>query len=303
MTHADASGNTSHPYQVMLRLVGRQPGITRAKCALALEALDDSTAELDRIVALADLAEHEIRRRIGVTAANWDNAKKILPSFAEQLGDVVRVGHSYYLAEAPGTGHISARPRAANGESPRPSRPQRARVPSTAREVTAETIAVAGIQERSDEVTVPRVVDEEAIAAAINARLIRLRRHNLLVRELAARFSAAGARLYDDPMMDLLALFDDVGVLVEIKTLNATPLDERERVRDALGQLLYYEVFVTPATVGQVRKVACFESRITEAHREWLNRSGIAVVWKEDGSFAGDDLAGDYLGRFIEELA
>src|SRR2546421_6869908 len=40
--HFGGDQTASHPYQVLLRLVARRPGITRARCALALEARDDS---------------------------------------------------------------------------------------------------------------------------------------------------------------------------------------------------------------------------------------------------------------------
>ena len=103
MTHDGGDGKSSHPYQVLVGLVARRPGITRAKCALALEAKDDTPGELDRIVDLSKLSEDEICGKIDVTISNWNNAKKVLPKFAEQLGDVVRSGRqSYTLADAPG---------------------------------------------------------------------------------------------------------------------------------------------------------------------------------------------------------
>ena len=67
MAHVGGYGAASHPYQVLLRLIARRPGITRAKCALALEARDDSEAELNRVVELSDLPEQEIIEKIGVT--------------------------------------------------------------------------------------------------------------------------------------------------------------------------------------------------------------------------------------------
>jgi hypothetical protein len=116
MSHDGGDREESHPYQVLLHLVGRKPGITRAKCALALEAKNDSIDELERIVRLADLPEEEILRQIRearatqtagrATQANWDNAKKVLPSLAEQLGDVVVTmrgrERTYRLAAGPG---------------------------------------------------------------------------------------------------------------------------------------------------------------------------------------------------------
>lgn len=304
-THTDAHGNASHPYQVLLRLVGRKPGITRAKCALALEARDDSRDELDRIANLADLTEDEIRERIGATKSNWDNAKKILPGFAEQLGDVLRRGESFFLADTPGAGEPRGREEVRDGVSAEVSRGQRrhVRVPRASREVSAATIGRAGTEGTFDEVEIPRDVDREALAAAIALRRDRLRRHNLLVKELASRFEPTHARLYEDPM-DILALLGDVGALVEVKTLDGTEEDERERVRDALGQLLYYEAFVTIEAVGdaELLKVACFEGPISDAHRGWLNRSGIGVIWRDNTRFVGDQLAREYLGAYIEEL-
>jgi hypothetical protein len=292
-------GRISHPYQVLLRLVGRKPGITPAKCALALEAHDDSPEELDRIVALVDLPEDEIRTRIGVSKPTWDNAKKVLPKFAEQLGDVIRQGNSYTLADAPGRADAgpaqSAAPIAAGGNQ------RTVRVPRTARRVTPETIGQAGIADRSDEVQIPPDLDPQAAAEAIAVRLDRLRRHNFLLRDLARHLYRAGAEITEQ-QYDMLALVPEHGYLVEVKTLDGTDADEREQVQRAAAQLLYYEAFVTPPVVGNtaVSKIACFEQPITGAHRQWLNHLGIAAIWKNGDSFSGDDAAEDFLRRYIE---
>jgi len=310
--HGGGEPEASHPYQVLLRLVARKPGITRAKCALALEARNDSPEELDRIARLADLPEEQILRRIGVTEANWDNAKKVLPSLAEQLGDVIvtrrRRERTYRLADAPG--RADAGPAAARAAVP-PARPARGvavavpRAPRTSRQVTPEAIGRAGTLEQFDEEppTSP-APDPAAIAAANRRRLDRLRRHNLVVQGLAARLAAAGAQLHEDPF-DILALIGAVGILVEVKTLDGTEEDERERVRDALAQLLYYEPFAAAPVVGQaaIHKIACFERPISADHRVWLNASGIGVIWSlENGRFAGDALGARVLGGYLEEL-
>jgi hypothetical protein len=274
-------------------LVAQRSGIVRARCALALEAINDSPEELDRIVALADLPEEEIRRRINVSKSNWDNAKKILPSWAEQLRDVIKIGGGYVLADAPGRGNdLPAAPARQDN---------RVRAPRTSREVTPDTIGRAGTDDDFDEVTTPPAANPQAVLDGINARRNRLRRHNLILQNLAARFN--GLRLNEDPF-DLLALEDETGFLIEVKTLDGTVADERDRVRDALSQLLYYEAFVTTPLAGQaqVHKVACFESPITDAHREWLNRSGIAVIWQVDDGYRGDELARGIIGNYIEEL-
>jgi hypothetical protein len=285
----EGGGQTSHPYQVLLRLVEQKPGITRAKCALALEARNDSPEELARIVALADLPEEEIPDQIGATQSNWDNAKKVLPAFAEQLGDVVRQGEGLYPAGAMGRVDEDT----AGGTAGRTG----GRAARAWRDVTPETIATAGTADRHDEIIIPPEPDPEAAEQAIRLMRDRLRRHNLLVKELAGRFR--GARLAES-LFDLLVQIDEVNILVEVKTLDGTEADERDRVRDALGQLLYYEAFA----VGGIRvsKVACLEQPISAAHREWLNSKDVAVIWKSEDGFAGDALAADILGDYIEEL-
>jgi hypothetical protein len=300
LTKSERGGPPSHPYQVMLGLVAQKPGIMRAKCALALEAEDDSPEELSRIVALADLPENEIIQRIRITKRTWDNAKKVLPSFAEQLHDVVKIKGAFWLADAPGRDDAGL----ADGAAPRAGKGPRVagvRTPRSSREVTPETIGQAGTAEQSDEVEIAPEVDAAAAAQAIKLRLARLKRHNLIVKELAGRLG--GAQLYEEPF-DILALIEGVGLLIEVKTLDGSVGDERDRVRDALAQLLYYEVFVTTPVAGEaaIRKVACFEGSITAAHRDFLNEHDIAVIWKTNGGFAGDELAASFLGDYLKEL-
>jgi len=296
ITHQGDDDSASHPYQVLLRLVARKPGITRAKSALALEAKDDSQAELNRIAGMTDLAETEIIRRLRITKSNWDNAKKVLPKFAEQLGDVIRDGDSFTIADAPGR---------ADAGPPRARRSATAvRAPRTARQVTPQTIGKAGTAEDFDEFAAGHEIDPANAAEGIRQRRNRLRRHNLLVRKLAERLSAIDdSELYEDPF-DVLALINNVGVLGEVKTLDGTAADERDRVRDALAQLLYYQAFLMPPAAGQasVRMVACFERRITNDHIRWLNQQNIAVIWEDGNRFAGDALSANFLGRYLQEL-
>lgn len=290
--HMDASG-TSHPYQVLLRLVASCPGITRAKCALALEAADDSPEELQRIVQLAQLDEAQIRNAINISEANWDNAKKMLPRFAEQLGDVIKTGQTFILAEEPGRiaamrdGAVAAEQGDAGERAPR-----------APRHVTPETIGQAGMGERA-EPPVPPGIAPEQMAAAIAIRADRLRRHNLLVRELAAFIMDEGDQLYEDPF-DALILRGGSALLVEVKTLDGSAADERDQVRDSLAQLLYYEAFVLRPIAGdrQVTKAACFESQLAADHAAWLQGQGIAVLWKRDGRFRANGAGAPWGRRF-----
>lgn len=299
ISHDGGDGETSHPYQVLLRLVGQYPGITRAKCALALEAKNDSQEELDRIVRLANRTEDEIRQAIRVTKANWDNAKKVLPAFAEQLGDVIKLGDTYTLADAPGRSDAGS---ALDRVQQIPTSRFRTgvRAPRTSRLVTAQTIARAGA-DGFDDVEIPQNLDPQAIADAVTARLDRLRRHNNIVRDLAERMS--GAELHEDPF-DILAIILDAGILVEVKTLDGTDADERDRVKSALSQLLYYEAFVTRPIAGEARihKIACFETAIRDAHRVFLNSQAIGVIWRTESGFTGDALAADVVLPYFQQL-
>ncbi len=301
MTHSGDDATESHPYQVLLRLVARNPGITRAMCALALEAKDDSQAELDRISGLVSLSQPEIIRRLEITKPNWDNAKKVLPRFAEQLDAVIKTGDSYTIAVAPGRANAGP----AGSAAPAGARaPAAVRAPRTARSVTPDTIGRAGTAETFDEFAAPSgEVDPAAIAEGVRNRRDRLRRHNFLVKKLATRLAASGAELFEESF-DVLALISNIGILAEIKTLDGTDADERDRVREALAQLLYYSAFLLPPAANQaaVRSVACFERRISNEHIQWLNRQNIAVIWQDGDGFAGDALAANFLGRYLEEL-
>ncbi len=302
MSHDGGHGEESHPYQVLLRLIARKPGIVKPKCALALEAKNDSPEELARIVALVDLPEGEIRRTLGVTESNWANAVKVLPKLAEQLRDIVRTGHRghyrYQIADAPGQEDAAAGAAAA----PAAGAPRRAapRAPRTSRSVTPDTIGQAGTAETFDEVDVRTLANP---AATARARRDRLRRHNLMVKKLAARLAAAHVHLFEDPF-DILGIVTEIGIMVEAKTLDGTVDDERARVREALAQLLYYPAFLVSPVVSEdvIKKVACFERRISDAHLRWLNDNNIAVIWQDGDGFTGDALASNFLGPFLKEL-
>ena len=306
MSHDGGDNQESHPYQVLLRLIASRPGIEKPKCALALEARDDSAAELDRILALADSPADQIRNRLvvsrnggPVTQRTWDNAVKVLPRLAEQLGDVIQTGergrYRYQIADAPG-GFSTG------GEAPPERAPRRAapRPPRTSRPVTPETIGRAGTAETFDE---PDVREPADPAVTARLRRDRLRRHNRIVRMLAARFARPGVDLYELPF-DVLAIVGRFGIMVEVKTLDGTQDDEVARVREALAQLLYYSAFLVSPTVGEdaIHRVACFERRPSDAHIGWLNHNGIAVIWQDGERFAGDVLARGFLGRLLEEL-
>lgn len=283
IVHHDNEG-LSHPYQVLLRLVAASPGVTRAKCALALEARDDSPEELARIVALAPRPEPAIRRAIGATLANWDNAKKVLPSFAEQLGDVVKSKDgAFRIATAPGAAlpTVAAHKKDVAAPSPDGAGAEAADAARAvgARQVTPETIGKAGTMP-GDNPPVAAGIDAAAMLATIRQRAARLKAHNLLVQRIAAAVAGQDVALYEYPY-DILAVFGSRdGLLIEVKTLDGSAPDETVQVRNALSQLLYYEAFARrPREQDLVlRKLAYFDRTPSPEHIDWLAAQGIAVL-------------------------
>jgi hypothetical protein len=281
MSHHGNYGGWSHPYQMLLRLVAKRPNISRALTALALEAKNDSDAELKRIVKLAEIGDEEkILKKIGETKSNWDNAKKVLPSFAEQLGDVVRKGKYGGFKLAKGPGLASAPPPAPLPSAPAPT----ARRPSRPRKVTPDSIAISGTVESFDEAPSdePKATPTAAELAAIRVKIAeRLKRHNLMVQDLALLLALDDAELFENPF-DCLARFSAEGLLIEAKTLDGTEADEVIRVRDAYSQLLYYEAFATDdyAKGLPLIKIAAFEGPITADHHKWLRKGDIHPIWK-----------------------
>jgi hypothetical protein len=302
MSHHGGYGGVSHPYQVLLRLLAKRPGLARAKCALALEAKDDSSDELDRIVSLSDLDEVEIRKQIGSTKSNWDNAKKILPSFAEQLGDATKSGQHMYLSSSPG--EFVARTMKCEEDPGGFSLKDRPPKPRSARQVGVDTIARAGTLEDYDEIDF-EASDSNTVQTRAKRRAIlldRLKRHNLIVQRLADVCHGNGAELYEDPF-DCLACFEGRSLLVEVKSLDGSEADERNRVREALSQLLYYEAFVTSPYVDNrtVLKIALFESKISADHSAWLEASDILTLWLQNDSFVGNSEAISKLSPYLDD--
>jgi hypothetical protein len=277
---AVSQGWVSHPYNVMLRLIGQRPGIPRALCALALEAQDDSDGELSRIAGLVGFGdEDQIRLHVGASQSNWDNAKKILPSIAEQLNDVARgPDHGLHLTIA---GQQAAAVPAANVlAAPVPARPPR--------RVTSGTIANTAFDPMDEErlLHVAEIPDPAVRLNAVVTQRHRTHAHQLLVKQLAATF--IGAPQLWEGVFDCLAEWPTVLVLAEVKTLDGTPDDEVRQVRDALSQLLYYQHFSIPSQLGgrQSLKIACFSQKPSDGHIVWLRAAGIHAVWKAGSGFS-----------------
>ncbi len=293
----DFDGHISHPYQLLLKLLAARPGTPRALCAVVFEATDDSDEEFERIVLLRDSGDEDaIRAEIGVTKSNWDNAKKILPSIAEQISDVALNGEGLYLLRS----YIDP----ASTRNPNVDEPSSI----TARQVSADTIAQTPSPDDSDEgFGLPNTGSDGLIslAEAIAKRADRSFRHNLLVQSFAKAIPEL-TELWEGEF-DCAIVNDDVVVLAKMKTLDGTAGDEVRQVRYATGQLFYYKNFSLPpevvAALQEGRKLlmlSVFESQPSDAHVQWMQCIGIHPVWAVGPGFAtssdSKEILSDLLG-------
>lgn len=282
MTLADDDGNTSHPYQILLRLVEARPGLPGEFLGLCLEAEDDSPEEFERLLSIIDgeyVDAADAYDSLGISQHMARNSIKVLPPLARQLGDIV--------ADEDG-GHRLPGPLPAAEPGGAVHEYTRTRPPRHPRPVTAAEIATwKRSEDEPDEP--PLHVDPEAVAAAITLRAERTDRHNHLVRQFAENLELAGMDLMEYPF-DCLGLGEGVSVLCEMKTLDGTPEDERIRVCACLAQLLYYENFDTPVAINKatLKKAAVFEGPISTAHQNFLESHDCVVIWRTPtGGFTG----------------
>jgi hypothetical protein len=285
MPLCDASGDVSHPYRILLRLVDVRPGIAKRHLALALEARDDSDDEFDRLLELIEQQDWETTlQTIEATESSAKNAVKILPAIAEQIGDIVGEGDACY----PGSlgveiGQLTVSEVVGIPPSDRPRLPSRRH-----RSVTAQGIATL-LADEAAELRVPER-DLAAIEEGIGQRRERTNRHQRLVQDFARLCENAGFRLLEDPFDCLAVGTRDQSILAEMKTLSGGFADERSQVQRALAQLSYYEFFDLPTELiadHQIVRLAVFESEISAEHQQFLADHQVNVVWHTVQGFSG----------------
>jgi hypothetical protein len=280
----DEAGATSHPYRILLKLVGEKPGIHVSKLALALDADDDSGEEFQRVLQLADHRSWAaVLKGIGTSVHQARNAVKILPALARQIHDIEEREDGYYLTSKPATDRSQI--------ETAPGHPS-ARVARRHRKVSASEIARTVVESGrgSTEPDQDSVVD---LSGAISVRKDRTARHNEIVQRFALMLEKENFKLLEDPF-DCLATKKEYPVLLaEVKTLDGTPEDEKSQVRIALAQLLYYEAFDVPQELAglPLEKIAVFEVPISKEHIEFLEGYGCKVTWRDGEKFGGSQSA------------
>jgi hypothetical protein len=276
----DDQGDVSHPVRILLRLVDQAGQLPREDMALALEARDDSDAEFQRTLRLLPVRAALQAGRLNTTKTQADNAVKILPSFAEQAGLIVRVSaanrNSPYSLTAAGRTALGA----GFAAGPVAVRPQRAPLRQT-------RPAQGGVQTLPADVRVPQsaasvtALSPEEQAAAARLRFERTARHQVLLGKVADYLRPAFALYEGISSFDLVALreqvADDAVLLMEIKSLET---DAQTQARLAVGQLLYYEhMVVSGRWPGRtILRAAVFEGPIPDYLCDFLE-------WLQIGAF------------------
>jgi hypothetical protein len=271
----DASG-TSHPYEIMLRLVGERPGIPKGLLGLALEAEDDSEAEFQRLLSLVDQNEATPAwDGLAISVARRANSVKILPAVAEQLGELVTVdGAAFISLPDPFEPRQEKRRRSAGAIRSRRRRYERNRSrgkrPTTGHQTT-------------------RSYDPDLSAVRYHA-------HEECLSAFDAMLEASLDRWEGD--YDLVADDGSALLLVEVKTIRN---DADNQVRLGLGQLLYYEHFDVhpdwPTT--DVNRLLVVDGEIDAELENFLDIHQVGLAIRApDGTWRGTPRARQQLAQF-----
>ncbi|WP_171178425.1 hypothetical protein [Ruegeria sp. HKCCA4633] len=285
----DADGNRSHPYRILLRLVSDNPGIDNFKLMLAFESSDDSESEYERISDLLDLDFEALVDAIGVGESKARNAVKILPSIADQVGDLHRESGMSYPSASIEIAEDSIEPvsRKAKRKKSAPASGKR-----ITKEVDSGTIAATPEFKEGDS-------DESMVdlSGAIELRKRRTKLHHEVVKQFAERMEGEDYRLFEDPF-DCLAIKGSTSLLVEVKTLDGSPSDERRQSEKALGQIKGYAHFDLPAEVNpsDAVQIVLFSQKPREATLAFLVANETVPMWRNsEGNFQLFDSDGDVL--------
>jgi len=274
------AGGSSHPYQILLRLVVAVPGLPKPYSGLCLEAQNDTDAEFDRIRAIAAKPNPSATMNALAGAHMARNSTKILPSIAEQLGDLHDDGSRLFISER--VADVLATEN--ETETVEETIQKLVRRPYTPRKRMAE----GKRREQGTVQPVMRSYDPDRVGARFNA-------HEDCLDRLSRLFPANVERL--QASYDLLLVVPKLALLVEAKTIRD---DARRQVRLALGQLFFYEHFdVAPLHPDkQILRLALTDHELGEDLKMFLTKHQIGVVWiLENGKLGGTDVGLEQLRK------
>jgi len=264
-------GEISHPYRILLKLIGQKPGIETPKLMLALEAENDSEEEFERINTLSILPIEQIIHQTGTTPSMAANAVKILPGVAEQLYDIERINSRAYLS---GHTFITEDEIIPDEDSDIPTRTR-----ATYRLTSAEDIA----KEPNVRLISSSNID---ISEAIRIRQNRLTEHQEIVRKLGELNEQNDFTIYDGKF-DCLGIKGDSAILYEVKTILNNSKDQEKQTVKGVGQLKYYAYSIVKNEMDyeDIKEALVFSKKPDLKFIEFCNYENISVIWRVEELF------------------
>lgn len=267
-------GEISHPYRILLKLVQDNPGLETRKLMLALDAENDSIEEYQRVLKLSNSTFEEIIEELNLTIHKARNAVKILPSLAEQLGDIERRGNNAYPV-----GQIIVTEDEISTEIP-PDATNPEGVPySQYRPVTSDTIAVDPIFNTISTVSID-------YTESIRIRQQRLAEHQEIVRQLGLFCEERAFELYEGKF-DCLSTLEETALVFEIKTILSSMSDQEKQTIKGVGQLKYYTFSIVNRQMNyeNTKEFLVYSQKPQVSLIEFCTAENIKVVWLEEGIF------------------
>ncbi|GGD30480.1 hypothetical protein [Flavobacterium orientale] len=269
-----ADGEISYPYPILLSLVRDNPGIETRKLMLALDAENNSVEEYQRILDLSNEEFNNILQVLNLTEHTAKNAVKILPSLAEQLGDIERRGNNSFPI-----GQLIVTEDEISTEIPQGSTNQDGIPYSQYRLVTAETIAIDPIFNTISSVTID-------LTQSILIRQQRLSHHQEIVRQLGLFCEERAFELYEGKF-DCLSTMEETALVFEIKTILNSMSDQEKQTIKGIGQLKYYKFSIVSSQMEyeDIKEFLVYSQKPQLSLIEFCTAENIKVVWLEEGIF------------------
>lgn len=278
------------PIKIMLELLYERPLETRLLVFIFI-AQDNSIMEINRIKRIVtNIAQHlssfeEELMTQGISESNARNAVKILPAIAEQVRLIRRTDGIAYITPF---GRTVSQLNAQDAKN--------IVMPGSNRKRPFYRIIEKGddlrhIWEKLD----IEDVDFDERGASNRQELIRNRTdiHQQTLKKIVDFLSPSWTIGVGN--FDLLAIKGSHALLVEVKSLLPNDVsDERLRIIEGVGELLFYESFDVPEliknTETHVQKIMLFSHKPNDnRHINFLVSHGIWVLWVEGNSITGEE--------------
>lgn len=278
--HQDSTNTDFRPIRVMLGMLKDGP-LQVKLLVFAFTAKDDTTPELGRIMDIINRVNQEQKSfeqelsSEGISDSNASNSVKILPAIAEEVGLISRNVGTVEITPFGRT--VSEMSAAKAGELVSPPRHWR-----------RPFFHILGDHDDlSFGWNVPDIEDVQYDVKRETRRKELLRARTDLHQETVDKFR----HLFNSSWtvgvgnFDLLAVKNSTILLIEVKSLIQNDIsDERQRIMEGIGELLFYETFDVPIIIPKcnliIQKIMVFSTRPSEtAYIDFLVSHDIWALW------------------------